>query len=100
MAYIVVVGTSSSGLTEVLNLVSGFKKETDAAYVIVLHLFETKVGRYLVSRLQERTSLACSLVTEDQPISPGHIYVALPGYHLIVSNGFLKVRTSAKENRW
>jgi two-component system chemotaxis response regulator CheB len=98
--YIVVIGASAGGLNTVVQLVKGFKKDLDAAYIIVLHLFETKIGEYLVAKIQDRTPLSCLLVQDNMEVLPGHVYVAVPNYHVLVNKGMLTLSAGAKENRW
>lgn len=98
--YIVVIGASAGGIEALKELVSQFDAEMDAAFFIVMHLSETGIGSYLVHRLQQVTSLSCKLAEEGAPIVKGHIYVAQPDKHLLVSKEGIKMGLGPRENRW
>ena len=82
--HIIVIGTSAGGLSALNELVSQLKADWDAAYFIVLHLSRKGISDFLVHQLQQYTSLPCQLGTEDQKIEKGHIYIAMPNFHLLV----------------
>ncbi|MFL5742685.1 MAG: chemotaxis protein CheB [Flavisolibacter sp.] len=97
---IVVIGASAGGLTALTELVSQLKKEWNAAYCIVLHLSRKGISDYLVYRLQEFTELHCVRATEGLSIKRGHIYVAMPNFHLLVKKDEVKLGHGPAENRW
>ena len=98
--HIVVIGTSAGGLTALTELVGQLKKEWKASYFIVLHLSRKGISDYLVHRLQEFTDLTCVRATEGASIKPGHIYIAMPDFHLLVKKGEVRLGHGPTENRW
>src|SRR5688500_20306383 len=40
---------------------------------------------FLVHQLKQYTSLPCQLGTDEQQIKKGHIYIAIPNFHLLRS---------------
>src|SRR5947208_5487886 len=88
---VVVIGASAGGLTALTEVVSQLKKEWNAAYFIVLHLSRKGISDYLVHKLQEFTELHCVRATEGLTIKRGHVYVAMPDFHLLVKKGEVKL---------
>ena len=98
--HIIVIGTSAGGLSALNELVSQLKADWDAAYFIVLHLSRKGISDFLVHQLQQYTSLPCQLGTDDQLIKKGHIYIAIPNFHLLIKQGRVKLGHGPTENRW
>jgi len=98
--FIIVIGASAGGLNALCEVVAQLHEDIDAAIFVVLHLSRRGIGDYLRHRLQQNTVLRCSVVAEEMPIERGHIYVAVPDYHLIVKKGVCKVGDGVEENRW
>ena len=98
--HIIVIGTSAGGLNALSELVNQLKKDWDAAYFIVLHLSRKGISDFLVHQLQQYTTLPCHLGSNDQQIEQGHIYVAIPNFHLLVKKGKVKLGNGPTENRW
>ncbi|AHM61683.1 CheB methylesterase [Flammeovirgaceae bacterium 311] len=65
-----------------------------------MHVAETGVGSFLVHKLQQLSQLPCVLAEDGAPIQKGHIYIAQPGKHLIVSKEGIKLGVGPAENRW
>jgi two-component system chemotaxis response regulator CheB len=99
-SYVVVIGASAGGLGAIRDLVRRFSPDLDACYFVVLHLSETSVSTYLVSKIQDRTPLTCLMAEDGLDLSRNHIYVAPPGRHLMVSRNRVTLSDGAKENRW
>jgi len=98
--HIIVIGTSAGGLSALNELVSQFKEDWDAAYFIVLHLSRKGISDFLVHQLKQYTSLPCQLGTDEQQIKKGHIYIAIPNFHLLIKQGRVKLGHGPTENRW
>jgi two-component system chemotaxis response regulator CheB len=98
--FIVVIGTSAGGIKALEELVMQLTPDMDAAFFIVLHLSRKGIGKYLFQRLQDNTNLVCRLGKNGEPIKKGHIYLAPPDEHLLVSREKVIVGKGAPENRW
>jgi two-component system chemotaxis response regulator CheB len=95
---VVVVGASTGGVEALIRLVGGLPPDLPASVFIVLHL--PPGGRsYLREILARSTSLAVESPRDRQPIERGHVYVALPDYHLLVDRGTVRLGTGPHENR-
>jgi two-component system chemotaxis response regulator CheB len=99
--YIVVIGASAGGINSLIELVSNLTPDMDAAFFVVLHLSTKSISGYLAHRLQQHTGLKCVLAVDNAPVQKGHLYVAVPNHHLMVSrDSKVKIGNSARENRW
>ncbi|RYY90811.1 MAG: chemotaxis protein CheB [Chitinophagaceae bacterium] len=99
--FVVVVGASAGGLQSVVELVAQLKEEMKVAVFIVLHVPKLSLSHVLTARLQALTDYRCKLAEDGEPIRAGHVYLAPPDVHLLVSNDE-KVRLGhgPAENRW
>ncbi|HEU4470631.1 MAG TPA: chemotaxis protein CheB [Flavisolibacter sp.] len=98
--YLVAIGASAGGFNAVFELVSHLRPETDAAYLIVLHLSSRSIGAYLAHRIQDHTKLKSIVAMDGMPLQKGHIYVAQPNHHLTVSKNLIRIGNGPAENRW
>jgi two-component system, chemotaxis family, protein-glutamate methylesterase/glutaminase len=98
--YVVVIGASAGGFSPLYELIGQLKPDTNAAFLIVLHLSYRSIGGYLAYKLQEHTRLKCVLAMDDLPLKRGYIYVAVPNHHLLVMKDHMKLGSGPHENRW
>jgi two-component system, chemotaxis family, protein-glutamate methylesterase/glutaminase len=98
--FIVVIGTSAGGLNALVELVRNLPKNLDAAYCIVQHLSRKGIGDFVVHRLEQFTSIPCSLVTDGASIERDNIYIARPNQHLLVKDGKFFLGAGPEENRF
>jgi two-component system, chemotaxis family, protein-glutamate methylesterase/glutaminase len=98
--FIVVIGTSAGGVAALTEFVSQLDKEMDAAFFIVMHLSTTALSDFLVQRLQPATNLKCLVAKDAMAIENGHIYIAPPNQHLVVTNNQIVVGYGPRENSW
>jgi two-component system, chemotaxis family, protein-glutamate methylesterase/glutaminase len=98
--FIIVVGTSSGGMNALIELVSQFNKEIEAAVFIVMHLSRNSISDFLVHRLQPHTMLKCEVAKDGALIERGRIYVAAPNQHLLVKMNMIILGRGPEENRW
>ncbi len=83
---LVVVGGSSGAVEVLQRLMTGLTSSFAPAMVVVLHL--PPGSRGLLHELLSAPSRPPMKVAEDkEPIAPGTIYFAAPGYHLLVESG-------------
>ncbi len=98
--FIIVIGTSAGGINALAELVEQFRKDLDAAVLIVMHLSRASIGDFLVHRLRPHTLLTCEVAKDDVPIEKGHIYIAPPNHHMLVKPGKIILGHGPEENRW
>ncbi|RYY95457.1 MAG: chemotaxis protein CheB [Chitinophagaceae bacterium] len=101
--FLVVVGASAGGLNSVIELAAQLKPEMNIAVFVVLHLSKLSLSDVLITRLQSVTSYTCKLATDGEAVRAGHLYLANPDVHLLVSSddgGVVRLGHGATENRW
>lgn len=87
MSYsIVVVGCSLGGLHALQTVLAALPPDFPAAVVTVQHR-EAGSGETLVELLRSRCALPVAEAEDKQPILPGCVYLAPPGYHLLIDCG-------------
>lgn len=93
---IVAIGASSGGVAALRYLAASLPKALSAPVLVVLH-----VGAHR-SELPELLNLSGPIpakhAEDGEKIRPGHIYVAPPDRHMIVSGGRLRLFRGPKEN--
>ena len=94
-ADIVVVGTSLGGLAALEILLSGLPAEFPLPVAIVQHRGMDS-DETLMLLLQVHCALPVSEPDDKDPIEPGRIYLAPPGYHLLVDRGSFALSMDAK----
>lgn len=97
--HIVVVGTGEGGLETLDELVRQLPTDLAAPIFIVQHLTPDDFGEALTRRLGRHTAFGAKLATEGERVTPGRIYIAPPGNHLLLKAGRVLVRKGARENR-
>lgn len=93
---VVVIGTSTGGLTALRDLLSGLPSDLDAAVFITMHIGSHDSS--LPAILANSTSLEVSYAKPDEEIKNGHIYVAPPDRHLLIGKKAIRTVHAAKEN--
>lgn len=98
---VIVIGASAGGLQAVSSLLEKIPGDLKAAIFIVLHVSRQSEGSILVHHLQKQTSFICSLGEDKELVQEGHVYVAKPDFHMLLSpNGLIRVIKGPHENRW
>jgi len=98
--FLVVIGASAGGLNALVELVQNLEKGLDVAYCIVQHLSRKGIGDYVVHRLEQVTSLHCTMAKTGEAIKKDHIYVARPNQHLLLKDDKLFLGAGPEENRF
>lgn len=80
---LLVVGASAGGIEALFTLFEGLRPPVHASIVIVLHLPEEHESR-LAALFARRVALPVTEAQAGEPLAPGHLYFAPPGYHLLV----------------
>lgn len=79
----VVIGASAGGIDALFTLLQDLASPMASAVIVVLHLPENHESR-LVQVLGNRTLVPVQEAQPHAPVQPGAVYVAPPGYHLLV----------------
>lgn len=79
----VVIGASAGGVDALGALLHALPATFEPAVVIVLHLPADRES-LLIAVLSPRCALPVCEATDKQPLVSGHVYVAPPGYHVLV----------------
>ncbi|RYY67627.1 MAG: chemotaxis protein CheB [Chitinophagaceae bacterium] len=99
--FIVVVGASAGGLQSVVELIAQLKEEMNLSVFVVLHLPKLSLASAFVNRLQALTRYRCKLAEDEEPVRKGHVYLAPPDVHLLLTDeGRVRLGHGASENRW
>lgn len=83
----VVIGASAGGVSALFTVLGGLPSGFAIPIVCVLHLPDDRHSR-LAEVLQRRLLRPVCEARDKQPLRPGQIYVAGPGYHLSVERDF------------
>ncbi|WP_198972052.1 chemotaxis protein CheB [Xylophilus sp. ASV27] len=77
------IGASAGGVEALLQILGELPPRFRLPIVAVLHLPDERNSR-LVEVFGQRVALAVHEAAPGEPILPGHLYFAPPGYHLLV----------------
>lgn len=77
------MGASWGGIDAYSRVLGGLPMDFPAAVLLVQHQ-RTESGNRLAAVLQGRTRLPVVTADDKQKIEAGHVYVAPPGYHMLV----------------
>ena len=94
---IIVMGASAGGIEALLELAPSLPADLPAAILLVVHIPESYVS-HLPALLNQRGRLPASHPDDGQPVTPGHIFVAPPGFHLTVLDGCMRLTRGPREN--
>jgi two-component system chemotaxis response regulator CheB len=84
---LVVVGSSWGGLHAVSELLTGLPDEVETPIVIAQHRHPDSIEDVLIATLRAQVDRPVVEVEDKLPIEQRHVYVAPPGYHLLVERG-------------
>ena len=90
---LVAVGSSWGGLAAGGRLLESLPPDFGVAVVIVQH--RTEAPSALAELLGSHTPLPVVEPDDKDPVRPGHVYVAPPGYHLLVDRSRFSLDTEA-----
>jgi two-component system chemotaxis response regulator CheB len=83
---LVAVGASAGGVEALLQLFSALPAGFALPLVTVLHLPDNRES-LLTELLATRCAIPVREITDKQPLEPGVLYVAPPGYHVLLESG-------------
>ena len=81
----VAIGASAGGIDALFTVLGGLKAPFRGSVVVVLHLPEDHESR-LVEVFSSRLAIAVEEAQPGAPIASGKVYLAPPGYHLLVES--------------
>jgi two-component system chemotaxis response regulator CheB len=96
---IVVVGASAGGPDAIAGLVRQLPADIEASVFVVCHQFPEARGQ-IVDILNTRGPLVAKAPADGEEIVHGIVYVAPPDRHLLVKEGYVRVTSGPRENRW
>lgn len=79
----VALGASAGGIDALFTLLDGLQPPLAAALIVVLHLPQQHES-LLPQLFAARTAVPVQEAQPDAPVQPGTLYIAPPGYHLLV----------------
>jgi two-component system, chemotaxis family, protein-glutamate methylesterase/glutaminase len=93
---VVVIGASAGGIQALLELVAELPHDYGAPIFVVVHIGR---GQSRLPTLIERAGvLPSSHARHEEPIRPGHIYVAPPDFHMGLRDGHIALSHGPREN--
>lgn len=94
---LIVVGASAGGVEALSYLVNNLPTDLNASIFIILHV--PSEGQSVLPNILNRAKrLPAHHAKDGEAIIPGHIYVAPPGYHLLIKSGHVNLVRGPKEN--
>jgi len=94
---IVVVGASAGGVEALSELFSRLPGDVAASFFVVLHVPDRGTS-VLPGILSRRGALPAVHPRDGARIEPGRVYVAPPGFHLLVKRGAVRLVRGPREN--
>ena len=94
---IICIGASAGGVTGLQQLIARLPSGFPAAIFVVLHLPQTS-NSVLPNILSRAGKLPALHAVDNDPVVPGHVYVARPGFHLTLERHGMRVTRGAREN--
>ncbi|HEX8299347.1 MAG TPA: chemotaxis protein CheB [Rubricoccaceae bacterium] len=95
---VVVVGASMGGVEALRALAAGLPAEFPAAVVVVVHTAADGPG-LLAEVLDHAGPLPAAFARDGEPLQPGHIVVAPPDAHVLLTERGVRLSRGARENR-
>jgi two-component system chemotaxis response regulator CheB len=96
---IVVVGASAGGADAIAAVVRQLPGNIAASLFVVCHQFPGAQGQ-IVDLLNTAGPLIAKIPEDGEEIRHGVVYVAPPDRHLLVKEGYVRVTSGPRENRW
>jgi two-component system chemotaxis response regulator CheB len=96
---IIVIGTSAGGLKALSAVLMELPSDFQAAVFVVQHLAADRTSS-LPKLLGDVSELPVSSPVDGEPFLTGHVYVAAPDHHLLLSGDRMRVLRGPQENRF
>jgi chemotaxis response regulator CheB len=98
---IVVVGGSAGAVVAVKAIVRGLPVDFAGSMFLVLHSAPDPTSSEAVAKLLSAdAALPIHPARDEQPIEPGHVYVAEADHHMVLGNGLIRLEPSPREHRF
>src|ERR687886_230043 len=97
--HLVVIGASAGGIEALRTLVGALPSTFATPICVVVHTSPQSPG-VLHEILSRAGPLPAKHAESGERVTPGHIYVAPPDYHLVLEPGRLRVTKGPRENRF
>jgi two-component system chemotaxis response regulator CheB len=94
---VVVMAASAGGVEALRDVLSQLPAGLPAAVLVVLHV-PAAGGRALPGILGRAGQLPASAATDGEQLLPGHVYVAPPDHHLLLSDGKVQLSRGPRHN--
>ena len=91
------IGTSAGGVEALANLVTFLPKDLDAAILVVIHVPQSSTS-YLPEILNRKGGLPAKHAKDGERISPGQVYIAPPGRHMLLEGNIIRLNSGPREN--
>src|SRR6195952_2754898 len=98
--YIIVIGASAGGIPAIRSLCEALPADLPAAVFVVLHMSPLSSGENLARIFQRHTDLTCQVAEDGSSIQAGHLYVAPPNHHLLLSEEGIRLNQGTRENKY
>lgn len=82
MSKVFAIGGSAGSLDIVLKIAESIPAESKNIYIVIVHR-KSSPDSVFEDLIAARSPLPVSEVEDKDPVEPGHIYIAPPGYHLL-----------------
>lgn len=92
---VVALGTSWGGLHALRTILGALPRDLGAAVVVVQHRSADSHPTAFRDLLGAVTQLRVSEADDKQPLEPGHVYIAPPGFHTLVEDDHLELSMEA-----
>jgi two-component system chemotaxis response regulator CheB len=94
---IVVIGASAGGVEALTKLIGRLPPEFPAAIFVVLHVMAS--GRSMLPAILARSGeLEVRAAADGEPIERGHVYVAPPDHHMMLTGEHVRLSHGPREN--
>ncbi|OBJ54892.1 chemotaxis protein CheB [Mycobacterium sp. 1423905.2] len=94
---VVAIGASAGGVEALSNMAAGLSPDLPYAYVVTLHV-PPGIPSVLPRIIDRKGPLPATAAEHGAELEPGHIYVAVPDRHLLVTDNRLLLSQGPTEN--
>jgi two-component system, chemotaxis family, protein-glutamate methylesterase/glutaminase len=94
---VVAIGASAGGIDALQRLMPDLPQDLPAAVCIVLHI-PASTHSLLPQIIGRQTRLPVSQANAGERLRSGHVYIAPPDWHVLVSRGHIRLERGPKEN--
>jgi two-component system, chemotaxis family, protein-glutamate methylesterase/glutaminase len=94
---IIVIGASMGGFHALRQVISDFPEDLAASVLVVLHI-PSDHESYLAESFGRTAKLPVVSAEDQEVIKPGHVYVAVPDFHLRIKAGRIQLDHGPRHN--